>query len=382
MNLRRHHSRLVLSLCAGFLGAVLWAGCSGAPPAPTADEGPDLGEFVGAPVCAECHKEISEKQARSPHALTLRSNPVEWAADKINPTLRVRDVDGAGEYGVAVRNNQVQQLLFRDGKEVAATPFHYLLGSGHHGVSAIFYNGSDWRYLKVTYYAEGGWGYSPLHGVSEDAAGRRQDDGWPLTQSAMADCLRCHTTRLEFDARGLDAQRTEFGVRCETCHGPGKRHVEAARAKRREQAIENPRKWTTDAFITLCQQCHSGMSEVEGMLVGAGDDPNSPRLVLNHTHGVTQSRCFRESQGKLRCTSCHDPHAPAESNPQFYVARCLTCHQPPAGKTACPVQPKGNCLPCHMPKVEVAPHTRFADHWIRAKSPFAPGFAAQKKAAK
>jgi hypothetical protein len=125
--------------------------------------------------------------------------------------------------------------------------------------------------------------------------------------------------------------------------------------------------------MALCQQCHNETATLEGTLMGIPDDPADPSVVKYHVHGLQQSRCFSQSNGALRCTTCHDPHGNSESDPAYYQARCLSCHAPKTAKqVSCPVEPSGDCLPCHMPKVEVEKYTRFADHWIRARSPFAP----------
>jgi formate-dependent nitrite reductase cytochrome c552 subunit len=120
-------------------------------------------------------------------------------------------------------------------------------------------------------------------------------------------------------------------------------------------------------------------------MLGISDDPRDPNTVKYHVHGMKQSACFRKSNGKFSCSTCHDPHDKSETSPAFYEARCVTCHQPQtAGKVDCSAGHRTGCLTCHMPKVEVAKYTRFADHWIRARSPFvaaavlkrAPGEAA------
>ncbi|MBM3458764.1 MAG: hypothetical protein FJX77_09565, partial [Armatimonadetes bacterium] len=234
---------VVLAWTLSGLGICLWAGCA-SPPAPSTTSRLPDDPYVGAQVCGECHRKILDRQSRSPHALTLRTAAPETLSGKVDPAVRVRDPDGVLEYGIAERGGRLVQLLFREGKEIGATPFHYLLGSGTHGVSPLHFTGDDWRYLKITHYARGGWGISPLHGVPQDANDRRKDEGWPLTQADVGDCLRCHTTRLQFGTQGLDETASEFGVRCETCHGPGRAHVEAARAKQKDLAIENPQKWT------------------------------------------------------------------------------------------------------------------------------------------
>jgi hypothetical protein len=242
-----------------------------------------------------------------------------------------------------------------------------------------------WRYLTLTYYAHGGWDLSPMHGLNPASLEDKGEAGWPVSPADVQKCWSCHSTRLEFDGSELAPERSELGVRCEGCHGPGRAHVEAVRAKAPDLAIQNPAKWSSESFAALCQQCHNETATVEGTMLGISDDPRDPNTVKYHVHGMKQSACFRKSNGKFSCSTCHDPHDKSETSPAFYEARCVTCHQPQtAGKVDCSAGHRTGCLTCHMPKVEVAKYTRFADHWIRARSPFvaaavlkrAPGEAA------
>jgi hypothetical protein len=93
--------------------------------------------------------------------------------------------------------------------------------------------------------------------------------------------------------------------------------------------------------------------------------------VKYHVYGIEKSRCYTESKGAFNCTTCHNPHEKTVTTPVFYEAKCLSCHtQGKSESTSCPVNPRADCLSCHMPKVRVELHTDFADHWIRARSPF------------
>jgi hypothetical protein len=103
---------------------------------------------------------------------------------------------------------------------------------------------------------------------------------------------------------------------------------------------------------------------------------------------LSWSRCFKESDDRLDCVTCHNPHQDVETKAAHYEARCLLCHagagaetpragdssqrRLPAGLKAgaelkpCPMSPQRGCIGCHMPTVrDVIPHSAFTDHFIR-----------------
>lgn len=328
--------------------------------------------YIGSRACAECHQDISTRQAASPHALTLRNVDSQWAAGKFSAVPPIRDAHTGLQYGVAERGGRYYQFVSKGGRETAAATVDYLVGSGHHGISTLSFDGTDWRYLTLTYYHGHGWDLSPLRTEQTRDPEGKDTLGTPVNPTDLQKCLRCHSTRMELRGAALDPQRTELGVRCESCHGPGRAHVEAARRKAADLAINNPRKWSTTSFMALCQQCHNETSTVEGTLMGIPKDPNSPSAVKYHVYGLEQSRCFTQSRGAMRCTTCHDPHSGVQTDVHYYEGKCLSCHTAGTqGQKACPVNAASGCLPCHMPMVRVEKYTDFADHWIRAQSPFA-----------
>jgi hypothetical protein len=366
------HLRLTLAGAAVGLASCLWAGCSpGASIAKKVE--PPSSPYVGAQACAECHQAIFERQAASHHALTLRAaagGPLPGAA---NGAATKKDQQTNLDYRIVSEGANHRQVVSRNGQEVASAGLDYLLGSGHHGISPMSFNGAEWRYLSLTYYAKGGWDFSPMHGLGDATARQKNATGWPVTTAELEKCFGCHATRLAFQGPALDPTRTEIGVRCETCHGPGRAHVDAVRGKSADLSVQNPGKWSVDSYMALCQQCHNETATLEGTMMGISDDPASKSTVKYHVYGISRSRCFTASKGAFRCTSCHDPHGDTETQPMFYEAKCLSCHGGATKpQTICPVNAKDGCLTCHMPQVQVEKHTLFADHWIRARSPFVP----------
>lgn len=361
-------------LAAGcLLAGSMWAGCSnGTQAGKGLDSSVDSGPYVGSSACAECHQEIHRTQSASNHARSLRPGTAAELPEGKKPSPSIRDKETGLTYQVEVEQDPPTQSASRDGKLIETAALSYLLGSGHHGMSPVSFDGNDWRYLALTYYANHGWDFSPMHGIGGASARSKNASGWPVTHQELEKCFGCHSTRLAFEGKALNPAQTELGIRCESCHGPGRDHIAAARAGAKDLAIQQPGKWSNESFMALCRQCHNETATLEGTLFGIPKDPASPKAVKYHVYSTEQSRCYKKSGEAFRCTTCHNPHTNTETTPAYYEAKCLSCHTPGAAKQkACRVNPKSGCLPCHMPKVKVEQYTYFSDHWIRAKSPFA-----------
>src|SRR5947209_15630053 len=86
------------------------------------------------------------------------------------------------------------------------------------------------------------------------------------------------------------------------------------------------------------------------------------------------SKCYRASEGKMTCITCHDPHVQPQAGeaPEYFRAKCLTCHTEksctaPLAERA-RQDPADNCIACHMPKrdVKVISHSVLTNHRIVA----------------
>lgn len=87
--------------------------------------------------------------------------------------------------------------------------------------------------------------------------------------------------------------------------------------------------------------------------------------VISQFEQLAASACARNSNGKLWCGTCHDPHRKPVEPVSYYRDRCLSCHAgklPPTHVAA----ENSNCISCHMPRHEVSDggHTVFTDHRI------------------
>ena len=144
--------------------------------------------------------------------------------------------------------------------------------------------------------------------------------GKSLSEDVVRRCLACHVTSARAILAGSGPGATDHGIGCEKCHGPGENHVLAVKARFPDLAIIDPRMASGRGVVTFCGECHSR------------DDasPNDPLAARFQAKTLPYSRCFIESQDKLDCITCHDPHRNAATSMLFYEAKCLSCHTGPA----------------------------------------------------
>lgn len=318
-------------------------------------------EFTGTAVCLECHAEYAE-QADSHHGTTLR--PVEGGEE--SPRFRVpaavKDPVHGVSYSAGIRGRRhfVRASMGRRQAEAAA---EWAFGSGNRGVTYVGRYQDRPVELRISFFNHTGkWDFTPGQEV-----GIRPETpvGKILTPDVERDCFLCHSTALVEERGELDLVASIPGVGCETCHGPGRRHAEAARRGGGSRYIADLAAQPALVAERLCGHCHRNPENA---------DPTNPitRVQLPRFQGLAlaQSRCFQESGGRLTCVTCHNPHRNADRIPRAtYNAQCASCHNPSVtpGQTACPVPKPLDCVGCHMPRQTVPIPTApvFANHWIR-----------------
>jgi len=294
-----------------------------------------------------------------------------------------------------------------DGREINVDEkqVDFVMGSGNH-VRAYLHltNRNTLQQLPLGWYAEKGgyWAMSP---------GFDRPDFPGSTRVVTYECMFCHNAYPKIP-RGHEetGAGAEFlppipeGIDCQRCHGPGERHIETvARAGKPEEiraAIVNPKRLSPDRELEVCMQCHLETTTdalphaIRRLDRGpfsylAGQPLGDFRLTFDRAGGMgdrfeiaygayrmRQSRCFLESQGKLRCTTCHDPHniPRGEAATVRYNAICRDCHRAAFERMAAPLAGHtggANCVSCHMPKrrTDDAVHVVMTDHLIRRRQP-------------
>ncbi len=288
-------------------------------------------------------------------------------AENVTHSLRRLGDDSRLEQETRVENRVYSALV------------RYAFGSGDRGLTLVGRDDAGQAYeLRLSRYRTGASSSWDLTAGQPAEPGKPADYlGKSLTEDAVRRCLGCHVTRAQAILQNTAPGASDHGIGCEKCHGPGENHILAVKAKLPDRAIIDPRLASGSRVLALCAECHSPRRTAV-----LRDDPAAVRF---QGTTLTWSRCFLESQDKLDCITCHDPHRNAVTSPKHYEAKCLSCHAGPArptdaqtprsqpaslaessGPAACPVNPRNGCVACHMPSVkDVVPHTSFTDHFIR-----------------
>jgi tetratricopeptide (TPR) repeat protein len=249
----------------------------------------------------------------------------------------------------------------------------YVIGSGSHASGYLVQAGDHLFQSPICYY--------PSRHRYDLAPGYDQTTEPGFTRPVGEECVLCHSGR-PLHVPGTENQYKqpiflEEAISCERCHGPAEEHLKSPVPG----SIINPAKLASAARDSICEQCH--LTGATQRILNPGRDFTDfhpgQRLedvftvytragakafkVVSHSEQLALSACARNSQGKMWCGTCHDPHAPAAPTAQNYNERCETCHQ---GKLAESHPAQTNCIGCHMTRrpAQDGGHTVFTDHRI------------------
>lgn len=340
-------------LAATAYGAyVLWLAGRGA--APTAALTPG---FAGSAACVECHAEIHALHAGTPHARALRSATDPAVLALLPNPKQTTDPETGTRHSISV-HGEVPSVEAVSAQGAARLPMQWAFGSGTQGLTFVGQRpDGTWVESPQSFYRSAGWDFTVGFLGSPERLRPENATGKPLAAEDVFACFGCHTAGLQRGPNGVELKGVQPGVQCESCHGPSRAHVDAARQHRPLEGTLVPGRTSGQSMVTFCATCHRD-SPPPGLKVS---DPVIARFA---PIGFQESACFKNSKDRFSCVSCHDPHGTSRKDPGFYRGACLKCHQTPAS-ARCPVEPVGNCVSCHMPKQIVQRNSIFTDHWIR-----------------
>ncbi len=359
-------------------------------------------DFVGAEACAECHRAQYAAWRTSTHGRAGGAPSRDVVIARFNGVpIRFRDatvtprVASGGEY---------QFIVSQPGRENVVLTVSGVIGGGH------MVGGGTQGF--VSQYPDGTVRFLPFDFIRRESVWfcntiGRADKGWiPITpglpieacvdwppqrvlgtDARWSNCQECHGSQIElrYDSlgKGYATRYRDLRINCESCHGPGRRHVELARAGGLDTASDiGMRSLTTltkDQSLAVCFQCHALKDVLQhGYLPGKslaayystglewlGEKPWFPDGRIR-TFGYQLNHRFSDCylSGSMTCVDCHEPHSQAYRDivggplkSRFDDGQCLDCHASrtdrvtqhthhPAGS------PGSNCVACHMPYLQ------------------------------
>jgi Tfp pilus assembly protein PilF len=350
-------------------------------------------KYVGDDACVKCHGEILASFRQTPMGSSLgpiaNGSAITDSASGDQRHFKAQGLD----YLVENRGGRIFHVESREdssGADIARNEaeVQYVLGSGRQAFAFLIERDGFLFESPITWYArERKWQLSPGY----------ERRNYHFDRPILEDCLFCHTNRVERVSRALNQYQTPifhgYGIGCERCHGPGELHIQRSQViDGLDLTIVNPANLRSSLSDAICEQCHligrrvnrpesksedfrPGLPFYQFWSALVPADESGGNRFASQAEQMHDSRCFRASDGRLRCISCHDPHAtPAVGEKVFYFRdRCLECHSDRGCSQ--PVQERlklklaDDCIGCHMPQSHSSNniHVATTDHRIPRK---------------
>jgi len=364
--------------------------------------------YVDPAMCSQCHAEIANNFRQTGMGRSFyRLSPAN-AVEDFTPRKPFYHQASNCYFAMIERDGKYYQRRWQegfDGREtnVEEKQVDFVLGSGDHSRTYLHLSRNTLQQLPLAWYAEKGgyWGMNPGYD--------RPDFPGP-TRLVGYQCMFCHNAYPRIpDGHGEERAEAQYvpplpeGIDCQRCHGPGERHISAVSTGASPQevraAIVNPARLSPDRELEVCLQCHleptsqplpssiqrrnrAPFSYLPGQPLGdfrlSFDRASGPEERLEVAHAgyrMLESQCFLKSQGKLRCTTCHDPHNAVRGAAAVahYNGVCDACHRDSFRRAVSTGAHTANsdCVSCHMPKrrTDDAVHIVMTDHYIRRRQP-------------
>lgn len=204
-------------------------------------------------------------------------------------------------------------------------------------------------------------------------------------------CASCHSTNLQknYDLES-DSYRTKWTgltVSCESCHGPGKKHVAFAtdggyRSSKAKESYLWPIASSNRIQVNACAPCHARRAEIGNEPVDVNElmnthIPEIPTTEFFHADGQVddedyiytsflQSKMFHR---QVTCSNCHNAHSGKLVKPITQV--CRQCHEAKyeSIEHTHHTVAQATCVSCHMPAKTYMGNDLRHDHSFRIPRP-------------
>jgi photosynthetic reaction center cytochrome c subunit len=256
----------------------------------------------------------------------------------------------------------------------------WVVGSGNHASGYLVDIGGHLFQSPVAYYKS--------HQSYDLAPGYENQPDPDFTRPVRDECVLCHSGTALHVSETLNEYRfpvfpaTAEAITCKRCHGPAQKHLADPRAGN----IVNPAKLEPAARDSICEQCHLfGVARVpnpgkqltdfvpgqraEDVFTTYHDaNPTGSFKVISHAEQLALSSCARNSNSRLWCGTCHNPHDKPLQPVAYYRSVCLSCHEASFPSASHPAK-DSDCLACHMPRRDAKDggHSAFTDHRIQRR---------------
>lgn len=373
-------------------------------------------DYIGGEVCKSCHENEFKAWQHSHHDLAMQpANQKTVLADFNNTSF--------SHFGVtSTFFRKDDKFMVRtegvDGK-LLEYEIKYTFGADPLQQYLIEFPGGRLQVFSVAWDARPGQqgGQRWFHVLPEDEIAHTDVLHWTKpSQNWNSRCAQCHSTHLDKnfdpDTRTYATTWSEIDVSCESCHGPGSKHLGWAKQEAGWQQLEDSlglitqfdeRKevqWdmnshtgnairskskTTDIEIEVCARCHSRRSEITKDYVHGESllDHYMPALLREDMYfadGQIDDEVFVYGsfiQSKMyaagvTCSDCHEPHGLELKIPGNGV--CSQCHAAAKYDQAshhfhADNSAGASCAECHMPAKTYMVVDPRHDHSMRIPRP-------------
>ncbi|MET0404553.1 MAG: HEAT repeat domain-containing protein, partial [Cystobacter sp.] len=363
--------------------------------------------YVGAEKCGECHDTEHAAWSKDWHARALsRAEPGVVVGDFSNTHYK-----GASSEAWMTRRDSHSFMRTRGPTgSLAEYSVDWVMGGKHMQDPVTQMPDGRWQVLPVYFHVTGHGEWVDYSEAKQGALPLDHPFFWSNWQrNAQHSCLECHVTGLDtgYD-RATHRWRTGFsdaGVACESCHGPGARHVET----QLEADIVQPSKLPPEKAMALCAQCHGPHltlfpsmdashhfkageryeDSYQPMVVLLGEERSGdffedgrPKTSSFEYQALLQSQCYLK--GGATCLTCHDaphdghvnelkpPKHPQKGAATVGSASCEGCHAKQVAegsRHSHHAAEAADCVACHMPPTISGVLDTFADHAIDVPVP-------------
>jgi len=364
--------------------------------------------FVDPALCAGCHARIAETYKLTGMGRSLYRPSAANTIGVQHQSQPYYHKASESYFSIFERDGRFYQRRYQigfDGKEtnVVEKEIDFVIGSGNH-VRAYLHRTSRNTLveLPLAWYSENG-GYWAMN------AGYDRPDHPGFRRTITYQCMFCHNGIPEIPSNDGEPVvepvfgRIPEGIDCQRCHGPGAKHVAAAQTpgatpQEIRKAIINPARLSPDRAMEVCLQCHlettsyrlptSIVRYERGPFSYQPGEPltdfmfhfdrvpaNEKFEIAGQGYRLRRSACFQMSGGRLRCTTCHNPHdmPRGQAAAEHYNQVCRQCHEASLNRLVAAANhtQSADCVGCHMPRRRTADavHVVMTDHHIQRRKP-------------